>query len=216
MSKRIILIIAFCIAFIQNNFAQTINELFDKTTPITFLGIDFTNTRYIGRTGTVDTTEMVGLLKEMNNFIFTTKKDYNISEALKKDSVVYNFEFVRTLNKNINKDILITNNTNLVNRLNKDSISTIVNNYVFNENTTGIGMIYIVDNFFKRSEEVTVWVTFFNIQTKQVLLTERMVGIAEGYSFKLHWSKPFYQYLDDIKYGVFKSWKKKYLAKKSN
>jgi hypothetical protein len=83
MSKRIILIIALCIAFIQNNFAQTINELFDKTTPITFLGIDFTNTRYIGRTGTVDTTEMIGLLNEMNNFIFTTKKDYNISEALK-------------------------------------------------------------------------------------------------------------------------------------
>jgi len=215
MIKHFILAsILWCTSWNELNAQTSIYEVFDNTTPITFLGIDFTNTRYIGRTGTVDTLEMIGLLNEMNDYIFAIRKDYNVADALKKDSVVYDYDLVRNLNKNINPYNLISNNTDLINRLNKDSISNIIKNYPIKENAAGIGMIYIVDNFFKRSEEVTVWLAFFDMQTKKVLLTERMIGIAEGFSFKLHWSKPFYLYLSDLKYGQFKSWKKKYLPKK--
>jgi len=215
MLKHFILVsILCCASWNKLNAQTTIIEIFDKTTPITFLGIDFSNARYIGRTGTVDTLEMIGLLNEMNDYILAIRKDYNVADALKKDSVVYNYDLVRSLNKKINPYTLITNNTDLINRLNKDSINNIIKNYPMQEDAAGIGMIYIVDNFFKRGEEVTICLSFFDMQTKQVLIAERMVGIAEGFSFKLHWSRPFYQYLNDLKYGQFKSWKKKYLPKK--
>ncbi len=207
-------IFLFPFLFIKTISAQSINEIFDKTTPITFLGVDFSNAKYYGRTGTVDTTEMVNLFVDMNKYIVFERKKYDIGAALKKDSIIYSVDFINALNKQLDKSKLITNNIAELNLITKDSIKLIVNRYKFDEKTNGIGLVLIVDNLFKRTEDETLWVTFFDMQSKKVLLTERAIGLAEGYTFRYHWVKPVYQIIEDMKYGLLKSWKKKYLSKK--
>ena len=57
--------------------AQTVKDIFTDATPITYLGIDFSNSKFYGDPGTVDGNEMVDLLKKINDVIvFEYAKKY--------------------------------------------------------------------------------------------------------------------------------------------
>jgi hypothetical protein len=54
--------------------------------------------------------------------------------------------------------------------------------------TEGIGLVFIIDSFDKSTEKAKVWVTFFDIASKKVLLTEQVTGKTKrSSSMVLHW-----------------------------
>ena len=68
--------------------AQTVKDIFTDETPITYLGIDFSNSKFYGDPGTVDGNEMVNLLKKINDVIvFEYAKKYNIAAAIKHSNI---------------------------------------------------------------------------------------------------------------------------------
>jgi len=56
-----------------------------------------------------------------------------------------------------------------------------------------------------------MYVTFFDIATKKVLITERMIGRASGVGFRNYWVRPIYEVIKRIYDSKYKSWKYHYL-----
>jgi hypothetical protein len=101
---------------------------------------------------------------------------------------------IRTLLKkehlDVDLSIVTERNLNFVNfpeQLKKGIISQMISEYKVHK-TEGIGLVFIVDSFDKSQEKAFVWVTFFDIASKKVLLTEQESGKPKhSSSMVLHW-----------------------------
>ncbi len=55
-----------------------------------------------------------------------------------------------------------------------------------------------------------MWVTFFDIASKTVLLTEKMSGKAGGAGFRNYWARAYYNVMDKIQKKEYLKWKKEH------
>jgi hypothetical protein len=79
--------------------------------------------------------------------------------------------------------------------LNEEIIQQVVSEY--KTEYTGYGLVFIVESFNKTFEKGTVWVTFFHIPTKQVVLTKKMTAEPMGFGIKNYWARIFYRVMQD-------------------
>ena len=75
---------------------------------------------------------------------------------------------------------------------------------------SGIGVAFIIENFNKGTQEATVYVTFFDIATKKVLVCEKMTGKAMGVGMRNYWAGAIKSILKQIDATEYKNWKSKY------
>ena len=52
-------------------------------------------------------------------------------------------------------------------------------------------MLFVIDGMSKSKEEASGWVTFVDMKSKKVLLTEYKTGKAGGFGFRNYWAKSF-------------------------
>ena len=75
----------------------------------------------------------------------------------------------------------------------------------------GIGLIIFVTEMNKETESITFYVTFFDLQTKTVLLCLKEIGKAGGVGMAKHWTKPIIEFSESL--IMNNHWKKRYLTK---
>ena len=97
--------------------------------------------------------------------------------------------------------------------LNIAEITEIVRSYDMSviDKKEGIALVFIMENMNKGKGNASMYVTFFNIKTKEVLLTERMVGTVMGFGFRNYWIRPVYEVIADIYEYKYRAWRNQYL-----
>ena len=80
------------------------------------------------------------------------------------------------------------------------------------EGKEGIGLVFIMEGMKKISGKGygSVWITLIDMQTKEVLITERIVREAEGFSFRNYWTSIIRKAIIEIDWSKYKEWKRKY------
>jgi len=91
-----------------------------------------------------------------------------------------------------------------------DSIRSIISS--FNVNYNGVGLIIFITDINKETESETFYVTFFDIESKTILLCLKETAKARGVSMVWHWTKAIKEYLDVLTKKF--DWKKKYIIAK--
>ncbi|MBC8314129.1 MAG: hypothetical protein ISR57_06035 [Bacteroidales bacterium] len=93
--------------------------------------------------------------------------------------------------------------------LSLDSIRQILNE--FDAKYNGVGLVVFVTEIDKTIESEIFYLTFFDIESKTVLLCIKQTSEAKGTGMANHWTRPIKESLDKLpeKYG----WKEKYQTK---
>ena len=80
------------------------------------------------------------------------------------------------------------------------------------EGKEGIGLVFIMEGMKKISGKGygSVWITLIDMKTKEVLITERDVHEADGFSFRNYWVSVIRRTIGEIDWSKYKEWKKKY------
>ena len=81
------------------------------------------------------------------------------------------------------------------------------------EGATGIGLMFNVESFNKINNEGSMWVTFVNMGTGEVLLTERMTAGPGGIGLKNYWARCVLEVIEQVKKREYEQWRKKYQQK---
>jgi len=191
--------------------AQTAKNIFDTTTPITYLGIDFTLAKVIGEL--TDATEIRDReFPAINNLVITQPAKYNIAEALRRSSGISNdLGQANARNKSIPVQQIKSYAPGDFNRLTANNINKLVSAYDLS-GKSGIGMLLVVEGMSKTQKAANIFVTFINMTNKQVLLTERVTGNGGGFGFRNYWAKTIEDVLNKIKNAKYEEWKRKYGA----
>lgn len=193
--------------FLHNASAQTAADVFKSKETITWMGIDFTQVKALGETGTVSTVEMISQFAKINDLMINESDKYNFKEALNRTEVPYELDAVTKANAGIDPDGLLSNSSEQKDRITEQTIAGLTKTY---SGGSGIGLVFFMETLDKPKEAGVMWVTFFNRSTGAVLFTERMSGKALGFGFRNHWARTVFEVLKDIKKSKYAAWKSKY------
>jgi len=199
------LALLFICTSVTTTFAQTKDDILSGNADITFLGLDFSQTKFIG-----DATQYkdAGVITNddfrdkyavgWNQLFINEQKKYDVAKAIdyKKD-IPYDLDITEKANNGLKKDFF-SNDLNDYNKLTADKIDAIVKRYNF-QGKKGIGMIIFVEGMSKGKVEAGAWVTFVDMGSRKVLLTAYKTGEAGGFGFKNYWAKAFLNILKDSK-----------------
>ncbi|MFN3402449.1 MAG: hypothetical protein ACK40G_00050 [Cytophagaceae bacterium] len=199
MKKALILLLTALVtvgAFAQKSKSDILNV----NNEITWLGIDFTQLRFIGNAsqfkdaGDITTSTLKNRYFPGWNQLFVNEQNkFNVAGATNRTDVRYAMEVTESANNEIKGD-LFSSNPNDFTRLNKEFIEQMIKNYDFKGNK-GIGLMFVAETMSKGREQAAIWVVFIDMDTKKVILAERTISQARGIGFKNYWANTFYESL---------------------
>jgi hypothetical protein len=184
-------------------------------TPVTWLGMDFSQVRLLDKDGNMKEGKNEQNEKFSNslfgqwNALFTEeKKRYDIAGALRHASVSYSTDHVNSKNDTIQVNRLYVQDKTSLNHIKSSDIQNIVNTYPL-ENKTGYGLVFIVESLDRQKKETNTWVALIDMKTRQVLIAEKMYANVGGIGMRNYWARGFHNTINDIKERKYEEWKAK-------
>ncbi len=205
-SKKLMLLLLSISTTSYSLSAQTRAEAFSSQTPITWLGIDFSEAKYFGDPGTVSQEQMKTMTININFLLINETEKYDFHKTFDKDSIINDLKVISDLNNSIDATKIMSFNKEDYTRFNPASIQSMVSKYNLEQNK-GIGLVFVMEGLNKTIEEGAFWVTYINMNDKSVLFTERVTGKSFGFGFRNHWAGSIYNGMKDIKGSRYKKWK---------
>lgn len=194
------------------SFSQTLKEFFSNTsTPLTYLGIDYTKARLINEPGAT-ASDINGRLAAINTLVLAEPDNFKIGSAFNRSEAIINdITAVNEKNEKINGKEIISSKEADYNRLTEADIAATVKGLNLKQ-AKGIGLVFIMDGMRKEEKKGlgSVWVTLIDMETKTVLMTERMEQEAAGFSVRNYWASVIKRTIVEIDKKKYKAWKSKH------
>ena len=205
--KKLILVVA--LAGLVSAKAQDKSKVFSAT-EIVWFGLDFTKAKFVGQfdqgMGAMPATGQDMKNKwiyQWNSLIVSEQQNFDMRKAFKKDNIYYDIATMNELNQKIDAASCMVYNPG---KIEKSSIDAMVKKYSSKDKKEVVGLAFVIENFDKGMQTASVYVTFFDIATKKVLLCEYMEGKAMGVGMRNYWAGSIKSILKQLGSGTFKSW----------
>ncbi len=177
-----------------------------KDAPITYLGVDFTGVRVINEASTTAADVKARHFAGINQLLLNEPKKFDWAGALGTSNITNDLSLVTARNEKVDEKTLFSTKLEDEKRLSEADIAKMVSQYNFS-GKKGTGLIVFMESMSKTSENGSMWVTFVDMDTKKVLLTERMAGKAQGFGFRNYYSYTIYKVIQDIKKNKIAGWR---------
>ncbi|MBC9912275.1 hypothetical protein [Chitinophaga varians] len=199
--KVFTLTILICSCFISATQAQKLKNFLENTdTPFTWLGVDFTQARLLGDAAASDINRHFA---GINDVIRNEPKKYDVKGAFHRSSVEFDLSETNQRNADINVDKMKSENEADYSRLKPEDITKLVKGYKFGDKK-GIGVLFVMEGMSKTEKEAAMYVTVVDMSSRNVLMTERMTGKAQGFGFRNYWAYTVHKVLEHIDYKKLK------------
>lgn len=176
-------------------FAQTESDVYNSNSMV-FYGLDFTKAQFIGTEGFTDPTAIKNrFFRSWNQLLVAEKEKYDLKEAFGKTNVEYNLDVTDERNQTVKVEDMVINSSYT---LEPSKIPGMIKQYNLGEKD-GIGLVFIIESFNKTNEEGTLYVTFFDISSKNTLLVKKMSGKPGGFGLRNYWASVIHDVLKDCK-----------------
>lgn len=206
-----LLVLAWAALLSINVFAQKKEDVFNADVPVTWLGLDFSQLKFIGDAtqwqdaGEITNSQMRDKYFPSWNNLFVTEKDrYKVADAIRRTEVKYAIDVTEKANNSL-KGNFFESDANKFQLLDEQKVASLVKKYDFKGNS-GVGMMFFVEGMSKGRETASMWVTFVDMKSKTVLLTKRVETKSGGFGFRNYWAKPFLLALKTVK-SDWNDWK---------
>ncbi len=200
-------LIAFLFVCINMQFVSAQSKtdvLNDRSVEITWLGLDFSQTKFIGSaTQFKDAGEITNedfrdkFTTAWNQLFIDESKKFNVAEMVNRPEVKYSIDVAEKANSILKKDFF-SNNPSDFKTIDEKKIADLVKNYDF-LGKTGVGLLFFVEGMSKGQEQAAAWVTLVDMKTKKVIFTTYKTGKSGGIGFRNYWAKSWYNILKETK-----------------
>ncbi len=141
-----------------------------------------------------------------NGLIQTEPKNFKIAEAFQKNEVFYDVTPTDKANYAISTNDLMSFNSFKFTDAQK-TVSKVISKLGSGEKTEGIGVSFVVESFNKSLDEAVIYVTVFDIKTKNILILERIVGKPMGIGLRNFWAGAVKHVIKQITTDYYSKWR---------
>ena len=196
------------LAVSQAVFAQTtFKDFFNEQTPLTYLGVDFTDVKIAGQTD-FDIKDLKDRhFSTINNLVLSEAKKYDMSKFFHRSNVLTDISLAEAHNSKIDADKIKSPGGDDENRFTEASIAKLVKGYSFG-GKKGIGVLLIAESLSKIKVAGTIHVVFIDMSNSKVLYTEKFMEKAGGIGLRNYYAKVVYNTLNEIGDSKYNNWKK--------
>ncbi|MDF2452634.1 MAG: hypothetical protein K0S26_2138 [Bacteroidota bacterium] len=194
-------------------FAQNTKQDISKANEIIWYGLNFSQAKMVGQfdqavgAGAATASELKNeWVPAWNTLIISEPLNFKIKESLKKDKIYFDMKPTEKMNRDIKTDDFMGVNAFTFADA-SNTVQNIVSQLSGGDKNEGIGMVFIVESFNKTNDEASVYVTLFDIKTKSVLVTERIVGKPKGIGLRNFWAGAIKHIIKQIDDRYYDSWK---------
>lgn len=183
------------------------SDLFNQRTNLVFLGLDFTQARYIGSIGFADPAAIKDKhIESWNRLLVAEPNKFSLQEPFRYSSDKYRtaVDDMVKLNRSVN---VAANTMDDPYSFDEAVVKKSVANYSLS-GKDGIGVVYVVETLQHFNKIMTVWVTFVDLSSKKVLYTQRLEGKAAGFGFRNFWAGSVAAINKSIASKYYKEWSK--------
>jgi hypothetical protein len=206
-------LIAFSLLFMsQSLLAQRATQVLASGSPVTWLGLDFSKVNFKGDPKFKKSYMAPFLVDELNELMITEAEKFNVGEMLGKTAVVTKINITMDHNSTLDLPALVADSLGQDYRLTGDDITEIVSSYDFKGNR-GIGLMFNIETLNKKTQQGVVWVTFLDMGTKEVIVSERLMAEAGGSGIRNFWAGSIYHMMVEVRKTELKKWRAKYSTK---
>ncbi len=185
--------------------AQQSDNIFDAKMPVTWLGLDFTNSKFIGLTELNASEKNSELMVAWNNLLAKEQAKFNIGRFFKRKEVYLDFALTSTKNRTIDLKSRIVAGPQT--ELSKTDIEEAISSYDFT-GKSGLGLMFNIESFNRDIMKSAIWVTFINMNTGTVIFTERRTGKPSGIGVRNFWGNSVLNMMETISRKDFDNWTK--------
>jgi hypothetical protein len=190
--------------------SQTKSDVFMKDIPVTWLGLDFTSAKLIGdRERLGSESDVRHLLDAWNDLILAEQDKFDVAKAIGRAKVDNVIDVTKQHNAELDVMSMFSDNERDYLHIKVSDVEEIIAGYDFKD-LSGIGLMFNVESFNKINVEGSVWITFINLGTKEVLFTERLVAPPSGMGMRNYWAGCLYEIITKIRKKEFEMWRKKH------
>jgi hypothetical protein len=212
VKSKFVFLLVFLVVSLAS-FGQDVKDIFERKSKITWLGLDLTGAKFIGdRARYGSTSDVMHLMESWNDLMVKEHDKYNVKLAIQKDNIEEALDVAKDHNAGLDVSDKFSNDEKDHFHLYENDITSIIADYDFKGNS-GIGLIFNVESFNKLKDEALVWITFVNMDTKEVFFTERLTGQPGGSGLRNFWGNSMETILLKIRKKEFENWRKKYYRK---
>ncbi len=215
MKKLFLILMASGLSVMLN--AQTANDLFtDKDMRVSWLGIDYSQVKLIGKFDQFGDWGEQSLAELKNDYfpawnkvVVNEREKYDIAKMLDRKEVYYDIEMMMEHNANAKlEELEAYNEPNYT----PEQIEKFVKQYKF-KNKEGIGVMLLAESYNKAVEMATYHFVAINMKTGKVLFQERIKGEPGGFGLRNYWVGSVHKVLEKIEKDYYKKWKDQYASK---
>ena len=210
--KNIVLIFLISLSF--ESYAQNTGKDLFTTKNIVWYGLNFAEAKMVGLfdqaagAGAASPGEIRDKWIPAWNVLIVNEPDhYKIKEAFRKNEVYFDLSPTEKMNHEIKLDNFVSYNAFNFSDPNK-TVQDVVSALKGGDKNEGIGLVFVVESFNKTSDEASIYVTVFDIKTKKVLITEKIIGKPAGFGLRNFWGgaiKRILKQISDVNYSYWKS-----------
>ncbi|HEV8514140.1 MAG TPA: hypothetical protein VGQ59_12725 [Cyclobacteriaceae bacterium] len=206
--KRTLAIVVWII-FSVPAIAQVTKDVFDTKESVVWLGLDFTGAKFQGeREDFGSNADIEKLILAWNTLMINEPLKYDMGKALHRQLLKNVVGIAIAHNTELNLKGRVESDSKNFLHLDKAAISRIVSSYDF-VTEQGIGVMFVVESFNKIDKKGSAWLTFVNLNTKEVLFTERVTGKPAGFGVRNYWAGSIYNMQKQVQ-SNYNLWKRKY------
>jgi len=208
--KRVSLFLLLSMTLVSFVNAQTKSDVFRKEVAVTWLGLDFTNAKLIGdRERFGGESDVRHLMEAWNGLILAEPEKFDVAKAIGRSKLENAVEVTNEHNAELDVMSMFSESENDHLHVKPSDVEQIVGDYDF-KGKSGIGLMFVVESFNKINEEGSLYVTFINMDSKEVIFTERMVAEPKGFGMRNFWAGAVYGIITKMQKKDFEKWRKTY------
>ena len=201
--------ILFLMGSITTSFGQTLKDVFSNSeAQLVYLGIDFSKAKLLDEGNPNDIRDR--LYGSINNLVIDEFKKFDIKGAFNKGYVPNDLSAVTKNNGKANLNEIISMNSADFYRFKESDITPIVRALDLS-GKDGVGLLFVIEAMRKVDKKGTaaIWITFVDMKTKKVLMTERVETKATGIGFRNYWASTIKEVIELIDKHKYKEWRNK-------
>jgi superfamily II helicase len=192
MKSKLIMSVFILFLSIINSVSAQDRQKAESIDKVVWFGVDFTAAKFTLVTD--DPAVIVNqYLKQINMLILQEPEKFNIKKFFNKAEVINSVDFAIDNNLKINPSSLVITDAF---KLTPEDINKLISKYD-TKDKSGTGMIFIAENLNKSIQTATFYVCFFDIATKKIIDSRRMVGKPSGIGFRNYWAGSIYNIMKE-------------------
>ena len=165
-----------------------------EASSLNYYGIDFSSAKVIANESAYD---FIDVFRRINQLVVVESEKYDLKKAFRKEIGKVDLSVVGALNEMIDPGTL--KEYGGIYRLSPETIAGKVAEYRIPDKE-GIGVVLIAEQLDKSSGAATYHVVFFDLATREIVLSKWVAGKAGGFGLRNYWAGSVYRVLSKWRY----------------